>query len=90
MIIQDFGVLAVPTVPGPPPKLQTESTSLETFRARAFSLLSIAGVSGFCQVLCVCVCICLFVLRHENLAFSLLVHVKTFGKPHDFFLHICR
>lgn len=86
MIIQDFGVLAIPTVPGPPPKLQTEATSLESFRARAFSLLSIAGVSGFCQVLCVWV----FVLRHENLAFSMLVYVKTFGKPHDFFLHICR
>ncbi|KAK0602754.1 hypothetical protein LWI29_036707 [Acer saccharum] len=39
-----------PTVPGPPPKLQTEATKLESFRARAFSLLSIAGVSGFCQV----------------------------------------
>jgi hypothetical protein len=58
MIIQDFGVLAVPTVPGPPPKLQTEATSLETFRARAFSLLSIAGVSGFCQVLCVYLFVC--------------------------------
>jgi hypothetical protein len=32
------------------------------------------------------VCICLFVLRHENLAFSLLVYVKTFGKPHDLFI----
>ncbi|KAK3006122.1 hypothetical protein RJ639_015501 [Escallonia herrerae] len=47
---RDFGILAVPTVPGPPPKLQTEATALETFRFRAFSLLSIAGVSGFCQV----------------------------------------
>ncbi|TXG65550.1 hypothetical protein EZV62_006825 [Acer yangbiense] len=36
--------------PGPPPKLQTDATKLESFRARAFSLLSIAGVSGFCQV----------------------------------------
>ncbi|KAF5746747.1 amidase 1-like isoform X2 [Tripterygium wilfordii] len=49
-LLGDFGILAIPTVPGPPPKLQTDPTSLETFRARAFSLLSICGVSGFCQV----------------------------------------
>ncbi|KAG5075905.1 hypothetical protein JHK84_057136 [Glycine max] len=47
---QDFGALMIPTVPGPPPKLQTNTSDLEIFRARAFSLLSIAGVSGFCQV----------------------------------------
>ncbi|KAL8147594.1 amidase 1-like [Apium graveolens] len=48
--LEDVDVLAIPTVPGPPPKLQTEAASLETFRVRAFSLLSVAGVSGFCQV----------------------------------------
>ena len=66
-IFQDCGVLAIPTVPGPPPKLQCDPIPLEAFRAKAFSLLSIAGVSGFCQVLslslyiyiymCVCVCV---------------------------------
>ena len=50
---QDFGVLAIPTVPGPPPKLQTNTSDQEIFRAKAFALLSIAGVSGFCQVRCV-------------------------------------
>ncbi|RDX82585.1 Amidase 1, partial [Mucuna pruriens] len=49
-LLGDFGVLIIPTVPGPPPKLQTNTSELEIFRARAFSLLSIAGVSGFCQV----------------------------------------
>ncbi|KAL2548876.1 Amidase 1 [Forsythia ovata] len=49
-LLGDSGILAMPTVPGPPPKLQTEPTTLETFRAKAFSLLSVAGVSGFCQV----------------------------------------
>uniref|UniRef100_A0A5B7BDI1 Amidase domain-containing protein n=1 Tax=Davidia involucrata TaxID=16924 RepID=A0A5B7BDI1_DAVIN len=49
-LLGDFGILAIPTVPGPPPKLQTDPTTLETFRVRAFSLLSVAGVSGFCQV----------------------------------------
>ncbi|XP_057502565.1 amidase 1-like [Actinidia eriantha] len=46
-LLGDFGILAIPTVPEPPPKLQTEPSTLETFRT---SLLSIAGVSGFCQV----------------------------------------
>ncbi|XP_028098969.1 amidase 1-like isoform X3 [Camellia sinensis] len=49
-LLGDFGILAIPTTPGPPPKLQTEQTTLEEFGARAFSLLSVAGVSGFCQV----------------------------------------
>ncbi|KAK7344229.1 hypothetical protein VNO77_13596 [Canavalia gladiata] len=49
-LLGDFGVLMIPTVPGPPPKPQTNTSELEIFRARAFSLLSIAGVSGFCQV----------------------------------------
>jgi amidase len=48
--VQDDGILAVPTVPGSPPKLRMEAVALENFRARAFSLLSIAGLSGFCQV----------------------------------------
>ncbi|PIM99920.1 Amidase [Handroanthus impetiginosus] len=49
-LLGDFGILAMPIVPGPPPKLRTEPTTLEVFRAKAFSLLSVAGVSGFCQV----------------------------------------
>ncbi|GMY20040.1 amidase 1-like [Fagus crenata] len=49
-LLGDFGVLAIPTIPGPPPELQSDPTPLEAFRAKAFSLLSIAGVSGFCQV----------------------------------------
>ncbi|GKV20650.1 hypothetical protein SLEP1_g30748 [Rubroshorea leprosula] len=40
----DSGILALPTIPGAPPKLQTDPTTLEVFRARAFSLLSVAGV----------------------------------------------
>ncbi|XP_042517124.1 amidase 1-like [Macadamia integrifolia] len=49
-LLEEFGVLALPTVPGPPFKLQAEASALENYRSRAFSLLSIAGVSGFCQV----------------------------------------
>ncbi|KAL6890547.1 hypothetical protein ACP4OV_008802 [Aristida adscensionis] len=49
-LVKDGGILAIPTVPGSPPKLQMEASALENFRARAFSLLSIAGLSGFCQL----------------------------------------
>ncbi|XP_057788804.1 amidase 1 [Salvia miltiorrhiza] len=48
-LLGDFGILAMPTVPGPPPELQTDPTKLESFRAKAFSLLSVSGVSGLCQ-----------------------------------------
>ncbi|KAF8038760.1 hypothetical protein BT93_B1344 [Corymbia citriodora subsp. variegata] len=49
-LLGDFGVLAIPTVPGPPPKLQTDASSLDVLGDKAFNLLSIAGMSGFCQV----------------------------------------
>ncbi|KAL1192943.1 Amidase 1 [Cardamine amara subsp. amara] len=49
-LLGEKGVLVIPTVPGPPPHLQADVAALESFRSRAFSLLSIAGVSGFCQV----------------------------------------
>ncbi|KAF8724041.1 hypothetical protein HU200_021050 [Digitaria exilis] len=49
-LVKHDGILAIPTVPGSPPKLRMEATALENFRARAFSLLSIAGLSGFCQL----------------------------------------
>ncbi|XP_023516591.1 amidase 1-like [Cucurbita pepo subsp. pepo] len=48
-LLEDFGVLVIPTVPGPPPKLRTDISELHDFRAKAFSLLSIASVSGICQ-----------------------------------------
>ena len=98
-IFQDCGVLAIPTVPGPPPKLQCDPIPLEAFRAKAFSLLSIAGVSGFCQVLSfslslyiyiyVCVCVCVCVVRHDVLTFSLLV-LKPLKNHISLFLHIYR
>ncbi|WOK95988.1 amidase 1 [Canna indica] len=49
-LLQEKGVLALPTIPGAPPKLNMEVDKLDNFRARAFSLLSIAGMSGFCQI----------------------------------------
>ncbi|KAK8949809.1 Amidase 1 [Platanthera guangdongensis] len=47
-LLEDYGVLAIPMVPGPPPKLNQDSTTLEDFRTKAFSLLAVAGLSGFC------------------------------------------
>ncbi|KAL8170447.1 hypothetical protein V2J09_022251 [Rumex salicifolius] len=49
-LLGENDILAIPAVPGPPPKVKTDPTLVEGFRNRAFSLLSIAGVSGFCQV----------------------------------------
>ncbi|KAJ0975399.1 hypothetical protein J5N97_017364 [Dioscorea zingiberensis] len=49
-LLGDYGVLALPTVPEPPPKLGLEASKLEDYRAKAFSLLSIAGMSRFCQI----------------------------------------
>lgn len=48
---QDDSILVMPTVPGPPPKLHSKGIMLDDFRARAFSLLAISGMSGCCQVL---------------------------------------
>ncbi|XP_020598017.1 amidase 1-like [Phalaenopsis equestris] len=46
----DYGVLVIPTVPGPPPNLNLDGITLSDFRAKAFSLLAVAGMSGFCQI----------------------------------------
>ena len=94
-IFQDCGVLAIPTVPGPAPKLQCDPIPLEAFRAKAFSLLSIAGVSGFCQVLSlslslyIYICVCVCVVRHDVLTFSLFV-LKPLKNHISLFLHIYR
>ncbi|KAJ1387450.1 Amidase signature domain [Sesbania bispinosa] len=49
-LLGDFGILIIPTVSGPPPKLQTNASELKDFNARAFTLQSIAGFSGCCQI----------------------------------------
>ncbi|CAA7388715.1 unnamed protein product [Spirodela intermedia] len=49
-LLKDNGALVLPTLPGPPPKLNTDPSLLKDFRSKAFSLLSIAGMSGLCQV----------------------------------------
>lgn len=47
---QDDGVLVIPTFVDPPPKVGGKEMSSETYLSRLYSLLSIASLSGCCQV----------------------------------------
>jgi amidase len=49
-LLGDDAVLCLPTAPGIAPKLATPSEELETFRARAFALLSVAGLARLPQI----------------------------------------
>jgi amidase len=49
-LLGDDAVLCLPTAPGIAPKLNTPGAELETFRARAFALLSIAGLARLPQL----------------------------------------
>ncbi|KAI7731921.1 hypothetical protein M8C21_033179, partial [Ambrosia artemisiifolia] len=49
-LLKDDGILAVPTVADTPLKLNSKKTLLSKFNDRAFSLLSIATISGCCQI----------------------------------------
>eukprot|EP00257_Ricinus_communis_P013232 XP_015570624.1 amidase 1 isoform X1 [Ricinus communis] len=77
-LLEEFGIIAIPTVPGVPPKLNTDPTTLEIFRAKAFSLLSITGVSGFCQVLLSCsfYCVSIPLGMHDGLPVSISLLAK--------------
>jgi amidase len=49
-LLGDDAVLCLPTAPGIAPKLATPAAELEAFRARAFALLSIAGLARLPQI----------------------------------------
>ncbi|PYO57096.1 MAG: amidase, partial [Candidatus Rokuibacteriota bacterium] len=49
-MLADGAVLCLPTAPGIAPLLKTPADALETFRAQAISLLSIAGLARLPQV----------------------------------------
>ncbi|KAE9613840.1 Translocon at the outer membrane of chloroplasts 64 [Lupinus albus] len=49
-LLKDEGILVIPTVADPPPKLGRKEIVSEDYQSRAFSLLSIASISGCCQV----------------------------------------
>ncbi|KAH1049759.1 hypothetical protein GYH30_020329 [Glycine max] len=49
-LLKDEGILVIPTVADPPPKLGGKEILSEDYQSRAFSLLSIASISGCCQV----------------------------------------
>jgi hypothetical protein len=57
VLVQNDTLLVLPTAPSIPPKLNTSGSTLEDFRNRAFSLLSVAGMSGCCQVRPCCNCL---------------------------------
>ncbi|XP_023530929.1 uncharacterized protein LOC111793324 [Cucurbita pepo subsp. pepo] len=49
-LLKDDGVLVIPTTADPPPKLGGKETFSEEYQGRLFSSLSIASISGCCQV----------------------------------------
>ncbi|CAL0313772.1 unnamed protein product [Lupinus luteus] len=49
-LLKDEGILVIPTVADPPPKLGGKEIVSEDYQSRALSLLSIASLSGCCQV----------------------------------------
>jgi amidase len=49
-LLADDAILCLPTAPGIAPRLNTPPAELETFRQRAFALLSIAGLARLPQI----------------------------------------
>ncbi|XVE58863.1 hypothetical protein DITRI_Ditri04bG0203100 [Diplodiscus trichospermus] len=49
-LLKDDGILVIPTTAYPPPKLGSKDIFSEDYQNRMFSLLSIASISGCCQV----------------------------------------
>jgi amidase len=49
-VLTEDSFMTIPTAPGPAPALDCTGEELETFRARALALTSIAGLCGLPQV----------------------------------------
>ncbi|CAN0891442.1 Translocon at the outer membrane of chloroplasts 64 [Linum grandiflorum] len=49
-LLKDDGILVIPTTVYLPPKLNSKEMLLEDYKTRSFSLLSLASLSGCCQV----------------------------------------
>lgn len=49
-LLKDDGVLVIPTFADPPPKVGAKELSSEIYLSRLYSLLSIASLSGCCEV----------------------------------------
>ncbi|KAM7479639.1 hypothetical protein LguiA_027852 [Lonicera macranthoides] len=49
-LLKDDGILVIPTVANPPPKLGSKEISSEDYLIRASTLMSLASMSGCCQV----------------------------------------
>ncbi|KAK1287724.1 hypothetical protein QJS10_CPB19g00894 [Acorus calamus] len=49
-LLKNDGILVLPTVAGPPPKLGSKEILSDDYQTRTYSLLAVAGLSGCCQV----------------------------------------
>lgn len=49
-LLMNDGLLVIPTAPGPPPKLRSKESVQSDFYDRASTLVSLASMSGCCQV----------------------------------------
>ncbi|XP_031493263.1 outer envelope protein 64, mitochondrial [Nymphaea colorata] len=49
-LLKDDGILVVPTIPEPPPRVNSKKSSYNQFQNRASVLMSLATLSGCCQV----------------------------------------
>ncbi|CAN0902269.1 Translocon at the outer membrane of chloroplasts 64 [Linum grandiflorum] len=49
-LLKNDGILVIPTTANVPPKLNAKEMFLEDYKLRSFSLLSLASLSGCCQV----------------------------------------
>ena len=83
---QDDGILVIPTVVDPPLKLNSKKAVFSEFHDGAFTLLSIASMSGCCQVTYSCLTSSLYILvslaLFDLLMFYCQVTVPT-GKHED-------
>ena len=51
LFLKDNGILIIPTVCDPPPKLNSKKSLLAEFHDRTYALLGITSMSGGCQVI---------------------------------------
>ncbi|KAK2990883.1 hypothetical protein RJ640_002272, partial [Escallonia rubra] len=49
-LLKDDGLLVIPTIANPPPKLGAKEILSEDYLTRSFTLMSVASMSGCCQV----------------------------------------
>ncbi|KAK7344156.1 hypothetical protein VNO77_13474 [Canavalia gladiata] len=79
-LLGDFGAIMMPTVPGPPPKLHANVSEFKDFSEMTFTLMSLSGVSGCCQVWQQAL-YWMEIQAHCQKLFDFEGYVATFGNP---------